>query len=748
MTLQLVEGQDFSASYTLLQRLARGDNVEHWLALDKSSGQRVLLRIFSAPVDDQLRHATQRAVSLGQGLIHPNIARIHAMERYDGVDFLVSEYVRGAEPFVPQPAGFAAQWPVIEQLFDTLGFAHGLGINHGHIHPGNLLIDDRNVLHVTDFGLPSQLQDDARWLNWCSPQVRANQAPDRSDDIYSMGHLLYVGLTGRDWREDHGFETNSPIPEEVRHLIARMLAPSSYDRPRDLKHIRDTVKRYVMGETDLPLENLGGFSRPTAASQSAAPRIALPRESRVMSAPVAFAGFALLVVIAGVVFFLLPHESPAPSTPQATPATSSAAPKQKSRLTPLEIAKQKELQKQGNDIATQLLKLQVGLEDQGVKIWAPDKYKQELDFSARGDAAYQNDNYEKALGLYKKGVAVLQNLNAEVPAVKAKNLAAGKQALQRGDYRTAIKAYTIANAIDPDDGTIKHELNRADNLQQVLSLIKDGAFLEGEGKFDAARAKFLAAYKLDPEWPPAKQAVTRIDGKIAKRKFDDAMSVAFTALGNQQYHKARVAFRLAQKILPKSKEPADGLQQVDIAVRQQKIDALRDQADAAAKNEDWNAAIAAYKKILGLDSTLVFANDGLHRARQRLDLQKQMAHFIRHPALMQADDELSAARELLVRATEVKVQGPKLGKQMDELSQLISLARVPVPVTVKSDNETDITVYKVGHLGKLESTSLDLVPGHYTIVGQRRGYRDVQVKLTVLGGQPVKPVQVRCTQRI
>ncbi|HKI75281.1 MAG TPA: hypothetical protein VJ998_11570, partial [Pseudomonadales bacterium] len=205
MTLQLAEGQDFSANYSLLQRLAVRDYGERWLALDKTSSERVVLQIFDAPLSNATREQVERAIDTGRGLIHPNITRVYRLERGEGHDFIVSQYISPEQNFTPDTKNFSARWPQLEQLFDALTFAHSLGVAHGHIHPGNLLIDSRGHLHVTDFGLPSHAGNTGHEA-WLSPQIRSGASPDFSDDIYGLGYLLYFGLTGKAWRNEK-FET-------------------------------------------------------------------------------------------------------------------------------------------------------------------------------------------------------------------------------------------------------------------------------------------------------------------------------------------------------------------------------------------------------------------------------------------------------------------------------------------------------------------------------------------------------------
>jgi hypothetical protein len=66
-------------------------------------------------------------------------------------------------------------------------------------------------------------------------------------------------------------------------------------------------------------------------------------------------------------------------------------------------------------------------------------------------------------------------------------------------------------------------------------------------------------------------------------------------------------------------------------------------------------------------------------------------------------------------------------------------ADVPVSVALQSDNVTQVTIYRVGQLGTFAERSLDLVPGSYTVVGTRPGYRDVRREINVRPGAAAEP---------
>ena len=82
------------------------------------------------------------------------------------------------------------------------------------------------------------------------------------------------------------------------------------------------------------------------------------------------------------------------------------------------------------------------------------------------------------------------------------------------------------------------------------------------------------------------------------------------------------------------------------------------------------------------------------------------------------------------------------------VSPLLALANTPIAVTLLSDMETEVILYKVARLGRFQEHRLELRPGKYTAVGQRLGYRDVRQEFTVSHESGVAPVTVACTEPI
>jgi len=199
---------------------------------------------------------------------------------------------------------------------------------------------------------------------------------------------------------------------------------------------------------------------------------------------------------------------------------------------------------------------------------------------------------------------------------------------------------------------------------------------------------------------------------------------------------------------PNSTAPNDGLQQVALAILQDSIESHMTAAVAHIKTENWADAKTQYEAVLALSPGTTQASDALKRVEKRIEIQRTLDQFINQPELMMADDQLQAAKDLTLQAARIRDRGPELKDRIRKLSHLVSLARIPVTLTINSDNRTSVTIFRQGNLGKFEETSLALFPGVHTIVGKRNGYRDVQQDITIKGTERALSIDIRCSEKI
>ena len=162
----------------------------------------------------------------------------------------------------------------------------------------------------------------------------------------------------------------------------------------------------------------------------------------------------------------------------------------------------------------------------------------------------------------------------------------------------------------------------------------------------------------------------------------------------------------------------------------------------------WSEAAAAYAAVLALDPTIRFAQEGQANATTRHDLSVRLEAHIAHPDRLSSDQVLEDAGAVLAEAQQVANPGPLLTRQMERLAAQIEVAATPIRVSLVSDDETEVLVFRVGRLGTFERRTLDLRPGSYTVVGTRAGYRDVRRTLEVTPGRADISLTIRCKEKI
>ena len=145
---------------------------------------------------------------------------------------------------------------------------------------------------------------------------------------------------------------------------------------------------------------------------------------------------------------------------------------------------------------------------------------------------------------------------------------------------------------------------------------------------------------------------------------------------------------------------------------------------------------------------MAFAQAGNRIATERADLDARLQGFLENPERMYSEPVQAAAQRALAQAAAIPDPGPRLRQQVGAVEKLLADAARPVRVVLESDNLTEIVLYKVGRLGAFERFQLELRPGTYTVVGTRKGFRDVRQQFTVRPGEPAGPYMVRCEEPI
>ncbi len=169
---------------------------------------------------------TREARAAARLSAHPNVVTVFDVGEHDGQPFIVMEYLDGGSVHDRLRSGAASPDRAIEWLSQAaagLDAAHAQGIVHRDVKPANLLLDDDDRVHVTDFGIASAAGLDTLTLpgtvlgtaGYLSPEQARGEAATAASDRYALGVVAYELLTGR-----RPYAAETPVTEAFAHLNA------------------------------------------------------------------------------------------------------------------------------------------------------------------------------------------------------------------------------------------------------------------------------------------------------------------------------------------------------------------------------------------------------------------------------------------------------------------------------------------------------------------------------------------------
>jgi eukaryotic-like serine/threonine-protein kinase len=206
--------------HEIIAPLGAGGMGEVYRARDTRLERDVAIKILPSHLssDSEAKQRLEREAKTVSGLNHPHICVLHDIGHQDGIDFIVMEYLEGEtleQRLVKGPLPVNDVLKYGAQIADALDKAHGSGVVHRDLKPGNVMLT-KSGAKLLDFGLAKPTLPLATMatltqagspitqqgmivgtFQYMSPEQVGGHELDSRSDIFSLGAVLYEMMTGR-----------------------------------------------------------------------------------------------------------------------------------------------------------------------------------------------------------------------------------------------------------------------------------------------------------------------------------------------------------------------------------------------------------------------------------------------------------------------------------------------------------------------------------------------------------------------
>ncbi len=232
--------RNLSERYRLEGRIGQGGMAIVYAGVDSVLRRRVAIKVLrddlAADADFVARFYTE--AQHAARLSHPNIVNIYDVGREGESYFIVMELVEGAtlaemiRNGERLPEAVAIDFAI--QICVGLAYAHRQGILHRDVKPANILVTKDDVVKLSDFGIARAVTSQTvsvtmpgmvmGSVHFMSPEQAQGNETQVASDLYSLGIVLYVMLTGK-----LPYTGDSPVTVALKHVSAPVPAVDAED---------------------------------------------------------------------------------------------------------------------------------------------------------------------------------------------------------------------------------------------------------------------------------------------------------------------------------------------------------------------------------------------------------------------------------------------------------------------------------------------------------------------------------------
>ena len=280
------EPGDRIAHYEVVEAIARGGMASVLSVTDTRTGEHMALKLLLplAAVEES-RSRFRREFRALSRLSHPNVLKVHEWGLHGDRPWFTMEFLEGRdlrdELESLKKRNPADRFERVEQILRgvarALSYIHDRGMIHRDVTPGNIQIAPDGSVRLMDFGVVKEMGAEMTAVGevvgtvaYMPPEQIKGEVVDARADLYALGAVLYLMLTGRrpfSAHTIHGFmekhlnavptrpsHVEPSVPAHLEEICLRLLEKDPRDRYASATHLL-----YLLGDTEMGEEAVGAF---------------------------------------------------------------------------------------------------------------------------------------------------------------------------------------------------------------------------------------------------------------------------------------------------------------------------------------------------------------------------------------------------------------------------------------------------------------------------------------------------------
>ncbi len=259
--------------YRIDKEIGRGAMGRVMLAKDEMVGETLILKFMHPELtaEEASRERFLREVKYSRKISHPNVIRIHDMLIQGNLSAISMEYFesRGIDEYLREKKHFDTKegLNILLQVANGMAAAHAQDVIHRDLKPSNILMDEKGLVKIVDFGIASASSASDSTLTktgsiigtpaYLSPERAKGLEADHRSDIYALGIIAYGMFCGQlpytgepmsllfqhlEGKAVPVHEIRPEVGARVSLLVQKMMAVEPEDRLQTMEDVAEAIR--------------------------------------------------------------------------------------------------------------------------------------------------------------------------------------------------------------------------------------------------------------------------------------------------------------------------------------------------------------------------------------------------------------------------------------------------------------------------------------------------------------------------